>query len=76
MISPVCASSLFPMHMCLCPCFASWEIQKLRRPVRGADTETSPLLSVGQSQAAVSQRAHFIKAVLYALQNFYAFMLM
>ncbi|KAM0363777.1 hypothetical protein ACHAP4_000634 [Fusarium culmorum] len=29
-----------------------------------------------QSQGQADQRAHLIKAVLYALQNFYAFMLM
>lgn len=29
-----------------------------------------------RSQAAVGQRAHVIKALLYAIQNFYAFMLM
>lgn len=30
----------------------------------------------GQNQGQADQRAHIIKAVLYALQNFYAFMLM
>ncbi|CAF3463569.1 hypothetical protein SNK03_008394 [Fusarium graminearum] len=38
-------------------------------------TESTPILS-GQSQGQADQRAHLIKAVLYALQNFYAFMLM
>lgn len=39
-------------------------------------TESTPFLSPGRSQPAVSQRAHIIKALLYAIQNFYAFMLM
>ncbi|KAM5376980.1 hypothetical protein ACJZ2D_005182 [Fusarium nematophilum] len=38
-------------------------------------TESTPILS-GQNQGQADQRAHLIKAVLYALQNFYAFMLM
>ncbi|KAI8720686.1 Copper transport protein [Fusarium sp. LHS14.1] len=38
-------------------------------------TESTPILS-GQNQEQADQRAHIIKAVLYALQNFYAFMLM
>lgn len=41
----------------------------------GTVTETTPMLS-GQNQGQADQRAHIIKAVLYALQNFYAFMLM
>jgi solute carrier family 31 (copper transporter), member 1 len=38
-------------------------------------TESTPFIS-GQNQPSASQRAHIIKAALYALQNFYAFMLM
>lgn len=38
-------------------------------------TETTPFLP-GQNQDEADKRAHVIKAVLYALQNFYAFMLM
>ncbi|KFA80266.1 hypothetical protein S40288_04561 [Stachybotrys chartarum IBT 40288] len=38
-------------------------------------TESTPILS-GQNQSSAGQRAHVIKAALYALQNFYAFMLM
>ncbi|KAG7419408.1 Ctr copper transporter family-domain-containing protein [Fusarium sp. MPI-SDFR-AT-0072] len=38
-------------------------------------TESTPILA-GQSQGQADQRAHLIKAVLYGLQNFYAFMLM
>ncbi|KAJ4010668.1 copper transpport protein [Fusarium irregulare] len=41
----------------------------------GPVTESTPILS-GQSQEQADQRAHLIKAILYALQNFYAFMLM
>lgn len=40
------------------------------------DTETTPFLWTGQQQVEVSKRAHVIKAALYAVQNFYAFMLM
>lgn len=42
----------------------------------GSVTETTPFLPPGQNQAAAGQRAHLIKSVLYALQNFHAFMLM
>jgi copper transporter 1 len=38
-------------------------------------TESTPFIS-GQNQPSATQRAHLIKAALYALQNFYAFMLM
>jgi hypothetical protein len=40
------------------------------------DTETAPLLGTGQQQVEVTKRAHVIKAAFYAVQNFYAFMLM
>jgi len=40
------------------------------------DTERTPFLWSGRNQVEVSQRAHVIKALLYAVQNFYAFMLM
>jgi copper transporter 1 len=39
-------------------------------------TETTPFLWTGRNQPAVNKRAHLIKAVLYGIQNFYAFMLM
>lgn len=39
-------------------------------------TESTPFLPAGQSQGQLSQRTHVIKGALYALQNFYAFMLM
>ncbi|KAH7364235.1 CTR2 long splice variant [Rhexocercosporidium sp. MPI-PUGE-AT-0058] len=42
----------------------------------GAVTERTPFLWTGRNQVEVSQKAHVIKAVLYALQTFYAFMLM
>ncbi|KAJ4141200.1 copper transpport protein [Fusarium equiseti] len=41
----------------------------------GPVTESTPILP-GQSQGQADQRAHLVKAILYALQNFYAFMLM
>lgn len=46
---------------------------------RGDDAvaETTPFFfTPGQNQAQAGRRAHLIKGVLYALQNFYAFMLM
>lgn len=39
-------------------------------------TESTPLWWTGRNQVEVTKRAHIIKAVLYAIQNFYAFMLM
>jgi len=39
-------------------------------------TETTPFLAIGRNQTNVSQRAHVIKAALYAVQTFYALMLM
>ncbi|KAF7560870.1 hypothetical protein G7046_g3270 [Stylonectria norvegica] len=45
-------------------------------PSLDAVTETTPFLLPGQNQPRAGQRAHLIKAALYALQNFYAFMLM
>ncbi|KAK7744949.1 copper transpport protein [Cytospora paraplurivora] len=40
-------------------------------------TETTPLAwAIGQNQAHVNKRVHLVKAALYALQTFYAFMLM
>ncbi|KAG6362110.1 hypothetical protein INS49_010339 [Diaporthe citri] len=40
-------------------------------------TETTPLAwATGQNKAQVNQRTHLLKAVLYAVQTFYAFMLM
>ncbi|KAI9897457.1 hypothetical protein N3K66_007313 [Trichothecium roseum] len=39
-------------------------------------TESTPFIAAGQSQDREGQRAHVIKGLLYAFQNFYAFMLM
>ncbi|TGO62937.1 hypothetical protein BCON_0016g00300 [Botryotinia convoluta] len=39
-------------------------------------TENTPFLWAGRNQEEVGQRAHVIKAALYAFQYFYAFMLM
>lgn len=40
-------------------------------------TETTPLAwATGQNKAQAAQRTHLVKAVLYAVQTFYAFMLM
>jgi len=39
-------------------------------------TEGTPFLWSGRNQAEVSKSAHVVKALFYAVQNFYAFMLM
>ncbi|KAK4147917.1 Ctr copper transporter family-domain-containing protein [Dichotomopilus funicola] len=41
-------------------------------------TETFPLLArdIGQNREQITRRAHIIKAALYGVQNFYAFMIM
>lgn len=40
-------------------------------------TETTPLAwAIGQNKAQANQRTHLVKAALYAVQTFYAFMLM
>jgi copper transporter 1 len=43
-----------------------------------AETENTPLfaLGTGQNREQVARRAHITKAVLYGIQNFYAFMIM
>ena len=46
------------------------------RNMNGAITERMPLWWSGRNQVEVTKRAHVIKALLYAVQNFYAFMLM
>ncbi|TLD29351.1 hypothetical protein PspLS_03770 [Pyricularia sp. CBS 133598] len=38
--------------------------------------ENTPFVTPGQSRAKVTREAHFVKAVLYGIQNFYAFMIM
>lgn len=40
------------------------------------NTENTPFLWSGKNQVEVNKKAHVIKALLYAIQNFYAFMLM
>ncbi|KAI4865565.1 Ctr copper transporter family protein [Hypoxylon rubiginosum] len=42
------------------------------------NTESTTLLGVGRSSQAdaIGQKAHIIRAVLYGIQNFYAFMIM
>ena len=40
------------------------------------DAETPPLRWAGQNRDALAKRAHLTKAVLYGIQNFYAFMIM
>ncbi|UNI14612.1 copper transpport protein [Purpureocillium takamizusanense] len=46
-------------------------------PSNNIVTETTPFLRpTGQLQDETGRQGHIIKAVLYALQNFYAFMLM
>ena len=48
------------------------------RETRGDNvTETTPLAwAIGQNKADANKRVHVVKAALYALQTFYAFMLM
>jgi len=54
--------------------YESW-VEKTQEEVPTI-TENTPFLWSGRNQGEVSKRAHIIKAVLYAVQNFYAFMLM
>ncbi|CZS94438.1 related to a putative low-affinity copper transport protein [Rhynchosporium agropyri] len=42
----------------------------------GSVTERTPFLWTGRNAVAVSQNAHVMKAAIYAVQTFYAFMLM
>jgi hypothetical protein len=39
-------------------------------------TETTPFLWSGHNHAEINKSAHVVKALFYAVQNFYAFMLM
>ncbi|KAL8304088.1 hypothetical protein RB601_007424 [Gaeumannomyces tritici] len=41
-----------------------------------AETESTPFLLAGQNKPKVTREAHVLKAVLYGIQNFYAFMIM
>lgn len=56
--------------------YESWVAKKQDEVPIGAVTERTPFLWSGRNQVEVSKRAHAIKALLYAIQNFYAFMLM
>lgn len=49
---------------------------QLRDDAENRHTETSSLLPPGQLAEETSRKTHYIKAGLYAFQNFYAFMLM
>jgi hypothetical protein len=55
---------------------SSYGRTKAETNINGAITETTPFLWSGRNQVEVTKRAHVIKALLYAFQNFYAFMLM
>ncbi|OAA54748.1 CTR2 short splice, variant [Niveomyces insectorum RCEF 264] len=52
--------------------------EALRASIRGFELRIAQRANAvpHQSQVAVTNRAHFIKALLYGLQNFYAFMIM
>ncbi|ROT36883.1 CTR2 long splice variant [Sodiomyces alkalinus F11] len=53
------------------------KVESLPTDHRGdAPTESTPFLWTGQQQIEATKTAHIIKAALYALQNFYAFMIM
>jgi len=56
--------------------YEAWVEKKSTGITLGDDTENTPFIWSGRNQVEVSKRAHVIKAALYALQNFYAFMLM
>jgi len=56
--------------------YESWVNKRQEELPNGAVTERTPFLWSGRNQVEVSKRAHVIKALLYAVQNFYAFMLM
>lgn len=71
---------LYPSPPYRCPPLSSTlENPKLRSSAPGESatvTESTPFLWAGQSRTSVTNRAHVIKAVLYGIQNFYAFMIM
>ena len=49
---------------------------KAKKRFKDTSTETAPLLGVGQAKGEFSRRDHIVKAALYAVQTFYAFMIM
>jgi copper transporter 1 len=57
-------------------CAVTKRLEDLPNASNEPATETTPFLWTGSSQQETSRHAHVIKAVLYAVQNFYAFMLM
>ena len=75
-----------PCLLCRRPCtrityvslvpFADVPVLKVVLRGDGSITETTPFLPPGQHQEQANNRAHLIKAALYGVQNFYAFMLM
>ncbi|KAI1394977.1 Ctr copper transporter family protein [Hypoxylon fuscum] len=58
--------------------YESFEAAKQDAAPHDPNAETTTLLGVGRSSSAdaIGRRAHIIKSVLYAVQNFYAFMIM
>lgn len=51
-------------------------IEKKQDAMPNSDTETTPFFWSGQERMKITKTAHATKAFLYAVQNFYAFMLM
>ncbi|KAI0120318.1 Ctr copper transporter family protein [Hypoxylon sp. NC0597] len=58
--------------------YESWVAAKQETAPSEPNTESTTLLGVGRSSQAdaIGRRAHIAKAVLYGVQNFYAFMIM
>ncbi|TVY23275.1 Copper transport protein [Lachnellula hyalina] len=56
--------------------YEAFAAEKAEESPNESVAERTPLVWSGRNQVEVSQRAHIIKAALYAIQNFYAFMLM
>ncbi|CAK7274185.1 copper transpport protein [Sporothrix epigloea] len=50
--------------------------EALREGIRRYEAQSSSRAAPRQAHAVVNKRAHLIKAVLYGIQNFYAFMIM
>lgn len=73
--TPICCESKQLSRIFAAPPFKE-DDRETRGDRDDNDTETTPFLRTGQAQADVNKRAHLIKAVLYGIQNFYAFMIM
>lgn len=56
--------------------YEQWAVKNVDEVPNGQVTERTPFLWSGRNQVEVSKRAHVIKAALYAVQSFYALMLM